>query len=176
MAGGSYQWRCQLAGATATTSTVVRTKGGWNVAFPRNFGVAPLDPIELGEAIKQYQKYVAGQLAHCGRGRRRCGPRSTPAMSNGARAAWLPAQLTWERVGAAYGSFGDLASAIDGGPDGLPDGVNDPAFTGLRRVEYGLWHGQSAAVLAPIGTKLSVGRAHELRQKLPALTANPKST
>ena len=39
---------------------------------------------------------------------------------------------------------------MDGLPDGLPDGVNDKAFTGLHRLEYGLWHAQSAASLEPV--------------------------
>ena len=34
---------------------------------------------------------------------------------------------------------------MDGLPDGLVNGVNDKDFTGLHRLEYGLWHGQSAA-------------------------------
>ena len=38
-----------------------------------------------------------------------------------------------------------IDDAIDGSPDGLPDGVNDPSFTGFYRIEYGLWHGQSAS-------------------------------
>ncbi len=35
-------------------------------------------------------------------------------------------------------------------PDGLVNGVNDNDFTGLHRLEYGLWHGQSAASLVPV--------------------------
>ena len=34
------------------------------------------------------------------------------------------------------------ALAVDGLPDGLAAGVRDPDFTGLHRIEYGLWHGQ----------------------------------
>ena len=72
-----------------------------------------------------------------------------------ARRDWLPAQLDWERVGASYDSFGDLGLAVDGLPDGLPAGVNDKDFTGLHRLEYGLWHGQSAATLAPVAAMLA---------------------
>ena len=62
-----------------------------------------------------------------------------------AKQDWLAAQLDWERVGASYDSFGDLGLAVDGLPDGYPSGVNDKGFTGLHRLEYGLWHGQRAA-------------------------------
>jgi iron uptake system component EfeO len=64
-----------------------------------------------------------------------------------ARQDWLTAHLTYERLGAAYGTFGDFDAEIDGRPDGLPGGVSSPAFTGFYRVEYGLWHGQTAAAL-----------------------------
>jgi high-affinity iron transporter len=89
-----------------------------------------------------------------------------------ARADWLPAQLTWEQIGAAYDSFGTLGDAIDGVPSGLPKGVDDPGFTGLHRLEYGLWHGQPASVLVPIADQL--GRdITTLRGKLPEITVDP---
>ena len=92
-----------------------------------------------------------------------------PAQAKG---SWLDAQLTWERVGAAYGSFGDLGDAIDGLPQGLPKGVDDPAFTGLHRIEHGLWHGQSTAELAPIAAQLA-NDVHELRSELDEVTVDP---
>jgi high-affinity iron transporter len=84
---------------------------------------------------------------------------------DGARSAWLTAQLTWERLGAAYGQFDELGVAIDGLPQGRPQGVDDPGFTGLHRVEYGLWHGQSADQLAPVAAKLRQD-VQALHQKL----------
>jgi high-affinity iron transporter len=169
---GSYSWRCQMSGIPSSTSPAVRTNGGTNAAFPRMFAVPPLQPDELTLPIKQYQTYVAGQLGTLTTEVTTL--RSALASGNvaSAQAAWLPAQLTWERVGAAYGSFGDLADAIDGEPDGLPQGVHDPAFTGLRRIEYGLWHGQPTAQLAPFGTKLASDVA-ELGRKMPSITTAP---
>lgn len=173
VASGSYQWRCQLAGQNPTTSTALRTTGGTNVASSRMFAVAPLQPSELDVPIQQYQAYVAGQLATMSDQVGALASAIDAGDLAGARADWLPAQLTWERVGAAYDSFGDLAHAIDGGPEGLPDGVADSGFTGLRRLEYGLWHGQPAATLAPVAAQLSTDLG-TLRQKLPTLTENPK--
>ena len=72
-----------------------------------------------------------------------------------AKQDWLTAQLDWERVGASYDSFGNLGLAVDGLPDGSPDGVNDKDFTGLHRLEYGLWHDQSAATLLPVAATLA---------------------
>lgn len=85
-----------------------------------------------------------------------------------ARSQWLDAQLTWQRVGAAYGSFGDLGAAINGLPSGLPTGAADPAFTGLHRLEYGLHHGQGPAQLAPVVSTLHTDVA-ALQKKLPTL-------
>jgi high-affinity iron transporter len=72
-----------------------------------------------------------------------------------AKTDWLTAQMDWERVGASYDSFGDEGQAVDGLPDGLVDGVNDKDFTGLHRIEYGLFHGQTAAELVPVVDQLS---------------------
>ena len=41
-----------------------------------------------------------------------------------------------------------------GSPGGLPGGVNDAGFTGLHRLEYGIYHGQSPASLVPIADTL----------------------
>ena len=173
VAAGTYAWRCQMSGLPALTSRSVRTTGGGSSAGPRMFAVAPLQPSELDVPIQQYQTYVAGQLGTL------AGQAATlnSAIDAGdlaaARTAWLPAQLTWERVGAAYGRFGDLADAIDGLPQGLPLGVRDPGFTGLRRIEYGLWHGESSATLAPVAAQL-IQDVASLQDKLTSLTVNPK--
>lgn len=169
---GSYAWRCQLAGQPALTSAAVQTTGGSNVAFPRMFAVPPLQPNELDQPIKEYQTYVAGQLTTLSS---QVGTLQQAVDSGNvaaAQAAWLPAQLTWERVGAAYDSFGELADSIDGNPDALPLGVRDPAFTGLRRIEYGLWHGQPTSQLSPYVTKLTADVA-ELQVKMPGITTAP---
>jgi high-affinity iron transporter len=173
VAAGSYAWRCLAAGHPAQTSNTVRTSGGSGVAYPRLFAVPPLQPSELDVPIQQYQTYVAGQLVTLAAQVATLNTAVTTGNADAARAAWLPAQLTWERVGAAYGSFGDLADAIDGNPQGLTLGVDDPGFTGLRRIEYGLWHGQSAAVLTPVTAKL-IQDVATLQQKLPSLTVDPK--
>lgn len=73
-----------------------------------------------------------------------------------ARTAWLTAHLTWERLGSAYGMFGGYDDTIDGLPFGLAGGVHDPGFTGFYRLEYGLWHHQSAAELTGPARQLDI--------------------
>ncbi len=85
---------------------------------------------------------------------------------------WLTAHLTWERLGSAYGMFGGYDDSIDGLPDGLPGGVRDPDFTGFYRLEYGLWHGQSASELAQPARQLATD-ARSLRTAWPGLKLPP---
>ena len=80
------------------------------------------------------------------------------------RTVWLTAHLMWERLGSAYGMFGDYDDMIDGLPFGLPGGVHDPGFTGFYRLEYGLWHGQSAAELTGPASQLET----DVRSLIPA--------
>lgn len=92
-----------------------------------------------------------------------------------ARSAWLPAHLSWEELGSAYGMFGSYDDEIDGLPFGLPDGVSDPGFTGFYRIEYGLWHGQSAAELAGPASQL-VASVKSLITAYPGMELPPPQT
>jgi iron uptake system EfeUOB component EfeO/EfeM len=91
-----------------------------------------------------------------------------------ARSAWLTAHLSYERLGSGYGMFGEYDDQIDGTPDGLPGGTRDLSFTGFYRIEYGLWHGQSAAELAGPMQQLSHG-IHALRGAYPGMTQYPQA-
>jgi high-affinity iron transporter len=104
---------------------------------------------------KQYEAYAAQQVTALAQavGRIETDLRQTDVTA--ARQDWLAAQLDWERVGASYDSFGSLGQAVDGLPDSLPGGVDDKNFTGLHRLEYGLWHGQSATALLPVAATLA---------------------
>jgi hypothetical protein len=141
--------------------------------FP--LAVAPLAPVlrsDLAGPQAAYQAYVAGQLAQLAGDVGRLRAAVAAGQLGVARSAWLTAQLTWEHVGAAYGSFAELADAIDGLPAGLPRGVADPAFTGLHRIEYGLWHGESRGrLLGPVDRL--VRDVAGLRATLPQLTVDP---
>ena len=85
---------------------------------------------------------------------------------------WLPAHLAYERLGAAYGTFADYDAAINGSASGQPQGTATKSWTGFFRIEYGLWHGQSAAALAPLGDKL-VSDVQGLIKAFPGQTTDP---
>jgi high-affinity iron transporter len=153
LGSGTYTFRCLMSGTAATSSATVQVSGATQQGAP--LAVKPVTVQELTGPNQQYQAYAAADLATL---RTQIGAlRAAIAAGNiaAAKADWLAAQLTWERVGASYDSFGDAGVAVDGLPDGLPLGVNDPDFTGLHRVEYGLYHGQGAAQLLPVVDKLS---------------------
>jgi len=124
--------------------------------------VPPVLPEDLAEARDTYERYVDGQLAHLTDDVAALRAAVGGGDPTRARAAWLVAQLCWERVGAAYGSFGDLGDAIDG----------DPAFTGLHRIEYGLWHGERAATVLPAVDQLA-GDVTRLRATLGEVAPGP---
>jgi len=64
--------------------------------------------------------------------------------------------------------FDSYDDAIDGTPFGLPGGVNDPGFTGFYRLEYGLWHGQSAAEMSEAANQLTIN-VRALRTSWPGI-------
>ncbi|HTJ66632.1 MAG TPA: iron uptake transporter permease EfeU [Actinospica sp.] len=153
LGSGSYTFRCLMNSGSAVTSATVQVTGGSSANAPLAF--KPVTLAELTGPNTQYQKYAAADLAtlqtQIAKLRADIAANNIPA----AEADWLAAQLTWEKVGASYDSFGDAGVAVDGLPDGLEQGVNDPGFTGLHRIEYGLYHGQGAAQLLPVVDKLS---------------------
>jgi high-affinity iron transporter len=89
-----------------------------------------------------------------------------------ARRLWIPAHLDYSKLGVAYDTFGRFNDEINQRPLGLPGGVHDPKFRGFLRLEYGLWHGQPRATLAPISTALDRS-VHGLEKSFPKLTIPP---
>jgi high-affinity iron transporter len=153
LGGGSYTFKCYLSGQPVTASAPVQVSSGGTAATPA--AVRPVTLAELTGPNRAYQAYAAQDLTVTAaavtalQGDLRRGDLAA------ARKDWLAAQLDWERAGASYDSFGDAGVAVDGLPGGLPGGVTDPGFTGLHRLEYGLWHGQSAAQLRPAADTLA---------------------
>jgi high-affinity iron transporter len=151
---GTYTFRCLMGSlpTTASQPVVVSVDGTTGGSAP--VAVKPVTLAELTPPNKLYQGYAAAQLAGLASDVTAIGTDLKGGSTARAKQDWLTAQLAWERVGASYDSFGDLGLAVDGLPDGLPAGVSDKGFTGLHRLEYGLWHGQPAAELLPVVTQL----------------------
>lgn len=133
---------------------------------------APAPAATMDEALGSYRVYVGAKLEALGS---RVQALTASVSANDlvtARERWLTAQLTWQEIGAAYGSFGDLGAAINTLPSGLARGPADPGFTGLHRVEYGLYHGQGPAELVPVLEELQANIG-KLDSNLSGLTVAP---
>lgn len=139
---GAYAFKCVPDDADAATGPTVRLTRGH--AGP---GAAPVTEHDLIPPALAYQKWVGGGLDETVRLTTELRDAIDRGDLAGARGAWLPAHLRYERLGAAYDAFGDADGAINGTDAGLPDGVRDRHFTGFHRIEYGLWHGRSADAL-----------------------------
>jgi high-affinity iron transporter len=154
LGSGTFTFRCLLGSLAATESQPVTLSAGSGPGVTAPVAVKPVTVAGLAGPDKLYQAYAAAQLT--GLAAATAAIEADLRHGNLARARrdWLTAQLDWERVGASYASFGDLGLAVDGLPDGLRGGVGDRGFTGLHRVEYGLWHGQPASELLPFAVAL----------------------
>ena len=148
--GGTYAWECLPDGARRVVSASQRVSGAASgVTF------TAVSERDLGTPLATYRAYVTGGLTAL-QGQVDALRGDIDAGDLGAaRRDWLTAHLGYARLGAAYGTFGDFDHAINGGPAGLAGGVDDPAFTGFRRIEHGLWHSEPATSLAAPAAKLS---------------------
>lgn len=143
VAGGSYAWRCVPTGAKAVTSATVHVSGGGGTVK----AVVPVSENDLAAPLKAYKVYVDQGLATLGTQTRQLSADIAGNHLGKARTDWLTAHRTYSSLGAAYGTFEDFDKKINGRADGLAGGVEDKDFAGFHRIEYGLWHGQSASEL-----------------------------
>lgn len=149
---GDYKFRCAMEDEDVIDGPTVTITGP--VSGTTTPGVVPVTQGELIGPTKQYEQYVTTQLPALDQLTATLVEDVRGDNLSQARSDWLPAHLQYERLGAAYGAFGDADRAINGTIEGLPGGVNDPDFVGFHRLEYGLWHGQSAVTLTPIANAL----------------------
>lgn len=146
---GRYAFLCQVHDLDPFTGPAV-TVGGHQAGTP---AIVPVTYNDLYPLAKKYATYTQAGLTLLAR--------QTAALSAdvrggnlaAARRDWLTAHLQYETLGAAYDAFGDFDDEIDGRPDAT--GVTSPDWTGFYRLEYGLWHGQSAAQLTPLAATLA---------------------
>jgi len=151
LSASPYYFHCLWSNGTKSKSAAITPTGA---AVTAPLAVKPASIAELTPANDAYIAYARDQLGHVATAAARLrGSLATGDLAT-AKADWLSAQLAWERVGASYNSFGDPGVAIDGLPGGLPRGTADPAFTGLHRIEFGLFHGQSPRSLVPMANRL----------------------
>ncbi len=134
--------------------------------------LVPVSPAAFVRPIARYKRYSAGQLQIMLGYVVRLQSALRAHQSAAARAAWRGAYEHWLHLGAVYGAFGTLSDAIDGNPGGLPGGVHDPRFTGLHRLEEGLWQGAPEPVLLGFAARLGKD-VRLLSRRLPSVQITP---
>jgi iron uptake system EfeUOB component EfeO/EfeM len=166
---GQYAFRCVMSDASVRTSadmTVTgRARGGVK-------GFAPLPDLAMTAPVAAYRGYLEkslpGLLADC----RALDADVARGDLGAARKDWLTAHLAYERLGAAYNSFGDFDGEIDGTSQGLPQGAATPGWTGFFSIEHALWHGATAARVRPL-TRGLVTDVVKLGQDFPSEEIDP---
>jgi iron uptake system component EfeO len=146
---GSYAFRCLFEDTGPMTGSAVTVPGHVK-------GFAATVPVTYNDLVgpaKEYQAYVEAGLKTLVGQTETLDSDVQRGNLAAARRDWLPAHLTYETLGAAYDAFGNFDDEIDGRADAL--GVNNPQWTGFYRLEYGLWHGQSASELTPYANELA---------------------
>ncbi|WP_322754502.1 iron uptake transporter permease EfeU [Frankia sp. Cas3] len=147
--GGTYAWQCLPDGGDPVVSASRRVAGPGN----GDLAIIPVTEETMRAPVDAYRAFVTAGLATLARDTDTLRADVEAGDLDAARRDWLTAHLDYERLGAAYGTFGDFDASINGRPAGLPDGVGDPDFAGFHRVEHGLWHGESVDSLkAPAAT------------------------
>jgi len=91
-----------------------------------------------------------------------------------AQAAWRSAYASYMRLGAVYlaGAVATLNQKINGNPGGLQGGAASPEFSGLHRIEYGLWSTADPRTLLGQARQLS-SNVRELKAMLPRVSITP---
>lgn len=121
----------------------------------------PLAPAAFRRPIARYRTYAARQLTAMLADLRTLRGALQARSRGKARAAWGRAYERYLRVGAAYGAFGALDTAIDGA-----------GTTGLHRVERGLWSGMRLdGLTAP--TRRLARDVVRMRRGLPTVAITP---
>jgi iron uptake system component EfeO len=164
---GSYAFRCLFDEYDPITGPTV-VVGGHASGSP---AIAPITSNDLLGPARQYHAYVAAALNTLVSQTDAVAADVRDGKLSAARNAWLTAHLTYERLGAAYDAFGNFDDEIDGRPDGLTGGLTSPKWTGFYRLEYGLWHGQSARELTGVAGTLAAD-VRALRTSWPSTEIN----
>jgi len=172
LGNGSYAFKCLPDDADAVTGPTVRITGSKVRSGP---AAVPITQQELIPPTLAYQRWIQGRTVELAKETDVLRAAVDRGDLAAARKAWLPAHLVYERMGAAYGTFGDSDGAINGTTAGLSGGVRDVGFTGFHRVEYGLWHGEPASRLRGPADQLAKD-VHALESSWPSQRMDPADT
>lgn len=110
-------------------------------------GVVPVTENDLAPAVRRYKAWVRGRIPELLAQSGRLAADVRAGDVTAAKRDWLTAHLTYQRLGAAYGAFGDDDTAIDGLPSTTVPAARDRHLHGFHRIEALLWSGRSAGLV-----------------------------
>ncbi|MFI5699962.1 imelysin family protein [Streptomyces xanthochromogenes] len=168
LGGGSYAFKCLPDDADAVTGPTVKVAGA-RTGGPAAVPVTQHDLIPVALA---HQRWITAKTVELTDRTDELKHAVDGGDLDAARSAWLPAHLVYERMGAAYDAFGDADTAINGSGPAPADAASAQDFEGFHRVEYGLWHGESAASLRDHADRLDRA-VHALRDSWPQERLDP---
>ncbi|MEY9946568.1 EfeM/EfeO family lipoprotein [Kitasatospora sp. GAS1066B] len=169
LTGGRYAIRCVFSSGPVRTTTPIQVNGTASGAVA---GYLPMNDKELTAPVNAYRSYVEAALPKLLAAAQALDADLAHGDLAAARTDWLAAHLDYERLGAAYHSFGDYDDSLNGLANGLPQGVDTPSWTGFFALEQGLWHGRSADQLRPLSQQL-VSDASSLIDDFPSEDTDP---
>lgn len=150
---GHFRFHCAMAGTAAAYSPIISVSGVDDAPLP--VPKAPVSDADLQGPANALRADVLTRLASLHDASQALDAAIASGDTLTAQQRWRDAIRIWQQSSASYRAFGALGDAVGGEPWGLPGGVDDRDFRGLRRLEYGLWHGQPPATLAPIAARLT---------------------
>jgi iron uptake system EfeUOB component EfeO/EfeM len=169
LAAGRYSLRCVFTNGAVRTSAAFTVTGSTTGAVA---GYRPLPDLALGGPVTAYSRWIEAALPGLLTASQKLDDDVAAGHLTAARADWLTAHLDYERLGAAYNSFGTFDDELNGMANGLPDGTASPGWTGFLAIEYALWHGWPAARLRPL-TRTLVADVRGLIADFPSEEIDP---
>lgn len=154
LGSGRYRFVCLPADADPVTGPTV-TVGAAPSSLPLTPGIVPVTRNDLIPVAKAYGAWVSSRIPVLRRQVASLGDDVAQGDLAAAKTAWLSAHLTYETLGAAYGAFGDLDTAINGTPAPGRTALSDPGLAGFHRVEALLYAGAPADRILPVVTALA---------------------
>jgi iron uptake system EfeUOB component EfeO/EfeM len=136
--------------------------------------LAPVSPASFSAPIAAYRVFGGRQLGLMQGQIAQLQHALSAGDRTGAQNAWRDAFVDYLKLGAVYlqGPIAGLNQAIDGNSGGLVGGSASPRFSGLHRLELGLWTGERLQSLVPWAKRLRVDVAR-LRVLLPHVQIAP---
>jgi iron uptake system EfeUOB component EfeO/EfeM len=145
---------------------------GTNTAGEQVSDLSPIPARDFEAPEHEYRLYAVQWVSRALADASSLGHALATGQVGTAQHAWEATWSDYMHLGAVYGLFGELNEKIDGNPGSLPDGTSDPSFTGLHRLEMGLWTGQNPRSLIGYDEKLESDLA-QLRRVIPTMTITP---